>query len=225
MNIEDTLEELYSCLPGNRTKFNFIMEDMKKRFLRNIKNPIKKQNQQNQNKISFKPNNNSQYLHNISPKNNINNKFDKNNNLHYKPRIFSPYSINNNIKETVSSIKNDQNINYKPIKIQEINHYNTQRNFYQGPNRLNSYGNNYNKKLSNGFQGTIPDALLINPKPLRTNSQHKLLSDTHANCNYYYPEKNSNIYDGDIDREGNGWHNQANNIMFNTSDNFFNQKK
>ena len=227
MNIEDTLEELYSCLPGNRNKFNYIMEDMKKRFLRNIKNPTKKQNQQNQYKSS-NPNNNSQYLQSVSSKNNINNKYDKINNLNFKPKIVSPYSINNNIKETLSSIKNEQNINYKPIKIQDnINHYNTQRNFYPGQNRINSNGkgNNYKRKASNGFRGTIPDALLINPKPLRTNSQQKLLSDTHANCNQYYPEKNSNIYDGDFDRDGNGWHNQANNIMFNTSENFFNQNK
>ena len=229
MNIEDTIEELYSCLPGDRKKFNLIMEDMKKRFLRNVKNPNKNKTQQNQYKISFQPNRHPQYLQNISPKNNVNNKFDKINNLKYKPNIFNPYTnnpINTNIKETISSIKNEPNINYRPIKIQEnINHYNTQRNFYPQPNRLNNIESNYRKKVSNGFHGTLPDALLINPKPLRTNSQQKLLSDTHANCNYYYPEKNSNIYDGDIDREGNGWHNQANNIMFNTSDNFFTGNK
>ena len=55
MNIEDTIEELYSCLPGDRKKFNLIMEDMKKRFLRNVKNPNKNKTQQNQYKISFQP--------------------------------------------------------------------------------------------------------------------------------------------------------------------------
>ena len=30
MNIEDTIEELYSCLPRDRNKFNLIMDDIKK---------------------------------------------------------------------------------------------------------------------------------------------------------------------------------------------------
>ena len=94
--------------------------------------------------------------------------------------------------------------------------------------RINNFSRINKKSVSNGFkgfQGTIPDALLINPKPFRTNSQQKLLSDTHANCNFYYPEKNSDLDQGDSDVNGNGWHNQANNIMFNTSDNFFIRNK
>ncbi len=222
MNIEDTLEELYSCLPNDRNKFNLIMEDMKNNFLRKVK----KQSQNNiiRNKISLRPKN-QQFFQNNLQNQNIQNKFNKNNNLNYQQNNFNPYPINNynkEIKDTISTFKNEPNNNYKPIKIQDnSNHYNTQRNFYPQQNRVNNFMGGNKKNISNGFKGTLPDALLINPKPLRTYSQQKLLSDTHANCNFYYPEKNSNIYGEDIDQDGNGWHNQANNIMFNTNDNFF----
>ena len=217
MNIEDTLEELYSCLPRDRNKFNMIMEDMKKRFLRNVKN----KNQSNQYKTSFKLKN-PPYFQNDSPNPNFKNKLDIAKNLNYNPNYSFPFQTTTNNKETIPSIKNEKNINYKPIKLQEnAMHYNTQRNFYPEQRRKNNFEENEKKNASNGFHGTLPDALYINPKPLRTNSQQKILSDTHANCNFYYPEKNSNIYEGEIDRDGNGWHNQANNIMFNTNDNFF----
>ena len=217
MNIEDTLEELYSCLPRDRNKFNMIMEDMKKRFLRNVKN----KNQSNQYKTSFKLKN-PPYFQNNSPNPNFKNKLDIAKNLNYNPNYSFPFQTTTNNKETIPSIKNEKNINYKPIKIQEnAIHYNTQRNFYPEQRRKNNFEENEKKNASNGFHGTLPDALYINPKPLRTNSQQKILNDTHANCNFYYPEKNSNIYEGEIDRDGNGWHNQANNIMFNTNDNFF----
>ena len=217
MNIEDTLEELYSCLPRDRNKFNMIMEDMKKRFLRNVKN----KNQSNQYKTSFKLKS-PPYFQNNSPNSNFKNKLDIAKNLNYNPNYSFPFQTTTNNKETIPSIKNEKNINYKPIKLQEnAMHYNTQRNFYPEQRRKNNFEENEKKNASNGFHGTLPDALYINPKPLRTNSQQKILSDTHANCNFYYPEKNSNIYEGEIDRDGNGWHNQANNIMFNTNDNFF----
>ena len=217
MNIEDTLDELYSCLPRDRNKFNMIMEDMKKRFLRNVKN----KNQSNQYKTSFKLKN-PPYFQNNSPNPNFKNKLDIAKNLNYNPNYSFPFQTTTNNKETIPSIKNEKNINYKPIKLQEnAMHYNTQRNFYPEQRRKNNFEENEKKNASNGFHGTLPDALYINPKPLRTNSQQKILSDTHANCNFYYPEKNSNIYEGEIDRDGNGWHNQANNIMFNTNDNFF----
>ena len=39
---ENTIEELYSCLPNNRKKFNAIMDSMKRRFLKNdLKSQIK----------------------------------------------------------------------------------------------------------------------------------------------------------------------------------------
>ena len=220
MNIEDTIEELYSCLPGDRNKFNLIMEDMKKKFLQNIKKPNKKSQI---NKISFNQNN-RQNLSNHSPTNNYNNNLNLN--LNSKPNPFTSFNINNNNKESLPYYKYEPNLNYKPIKMQDnSNYFNTQRNIYSEQTRLNNFNRIHNKNLSNGFQVTLPDALLINPKPLRTNSQQNLLSDTHANCNFYYPEKNKDVYEGDIDIDGNGWHNQANNIIFNTNDNFYIKNK
>ena len=219
MNIEDTIEELYSCLPRDRNKFNLIMDDMKKRFLRKVKNPNRSQNKLDQNKITFQPKN-QQFLQNNLPARNYSNKIIKKNNLNYSPFLTNNY--NKEIKDTIPSSPFEQNVNYKPIKIQEnLNNFNSQRNFYPEQNRLNNFLGGNKKNISNGFHGTLPDALLINPRPLRTNSQQKLLSDTHANCNFYYPEKGSNLYEEIIDRDGNGWHNQANNIMFNTNDKFF----
>ena len=223
MNIEDTIEELYSCLPRDRNKFNLIMDDMKKRFLRKVKNPNRSQNKLDQNKITFQPKN-QQFLQNNLPARNYSNKIIKKNNLNYSPFLTNNY--NKEIKDTIPSSPFEQNVNYKPIKIQEnLNNFNSQRNFYPEQNRLNNFLGGNKKNISNGFHGTLPDALLINPRPLRTNSQQKLLSDTHANCNFYYPEKGSNLYEEIIDRDGNGWHNQANNIMFNTNDNFFTGNK
>ena len=224
MNIEDTIEELYSCLPRDRNKFNLIMDNMKKRFLRNVKKPNKSQNKFEQNKIEFQPKN-QQFIKNNLSSQNYSNKFIKKNNLNFNPFLNNNY--NKEIKDTIPSSPFEQNINYKPIKIQEnLNYYNnTQRNFHPEQKRLNNFLGGNKKNISNGFHGTLPDALLINPRPLRTNSQQRLLSDTHANCNFYYPEKNSNLYEEFIDRDGNGWHNQANNIMFNTNDNFFIRNK
>ena len=57
---ENTIEDLYSCLPNNRTKFNLIMDSMKRRFLKmDLKSQIKeketkKQKNQNQNKRKSK---------------------------------------------------------------------------------------------------------------------------------------------------------------------------
>ena len=224
MPIEETIEELYSCLPGDRKKFNMIMENMKKRFL-TAKNA--KQAKSNQIKVPFQPfqqNNNQKnnFLANndFSPKNNINNNL---NNKSNPINAFKLNNTNNNIRDSFPSLRFEQNINYNPIKIQDTrNHYNTQRNFYKEERRINDYDN---KRINmNAFKGTIPDALLVSPKPLRTNSQQKLLSDTHANCNFYYPEIN-NAGEGDIDINGNGWHNQANNIMFNTDENFYKGNK
>ena len=219
MNLEDTIEELYSCLPRDRNKFNLIMDDMKKRFLRKVKNPNKSQNKPDQNKITFQSKN-QQFLKNNLSGQYYSNKFNKKNNLNFN--TFLNNNNNKEIKDTIPSSPFEQNTNYKPIKIQEnLNNYNTQRNFYPEQTRLNNFLGGNKKNVSNGFHGTLPDALLINPRPLRTNSQQKLLSDTHANCNFYYPDKNSNLYEEIIDRDGNGWHNQANNIMFNTNENFF----
>ena len=201
---EDTIEELYSCLPNNRTKFNQIMNSMKKRFLKtDLKSQIKEKT----------------------------NKMDKLQNRRKSKPLFSyrqtqnsPTKITEGIR--LSSKRNEQNIN--PNIQNNLNNFNlrTQRtNFFPQKQEMNiniNKNNNYSRKrsMSNGFKGTLPDALLISPRPLRTNSKQKLLLDTHANCNNFFPERNI-FYGNDFDNAGNGWHNQANNIMYNTKENFY----
>ena len=220
--LEETVEELYSCLPNNRHKFNIIMENMKRSFLRNIKSQNQTKFKSNQYKLAYQINNPYQHQYfipsNSSPNNY--NKFSKKNKninyLNYKKKTINEVKMNNNI-DIAPSKKYGRNINYNKIKMNEgnLNHYNTQRNFYH----VNEKKNRNSKK--NGFKVTIPDALLVNPKPLRTNSQQKLLSDTHANVNHYCPEKKNDVYEVDNDRDGNGWHNKTNNIMLNTNENFY----
>ena len=197
---ENTIEELYSCLPNNRNKFNQIMDSMKRRFLKkDIINQIKT----NSCKITKNQNNR------------------KSNNLFsYRPSHNSPTKIND-INQLFLN-RNEQNMN--PNIQNNINNFNlrTQRNnYYPSPKQeINKNNFSHKRSMSNGFQGTLPDALLINPKPLRTTSKQKVIMDTHANCNNFYPEANI-FYGNDIDNVGNGWHNQANNIMFNTKEKFF----
>ena len=197
---ENTIEELYSCLPNNRNKFNSIMDSMKKRFVKNDINTFSKFNL------------------NKTPK--VNKKRPSKNLFSYREIPNSPAKIKDVNKLTIR--KNEQNFN---PKIQ--NNYNdvkTQRNLFSTFNQnTNNINVNHKRNISNGFQGTLPDALLMNPRPLRTSSRQKILLDTHANSNNFYPNRNI-FYSNDSRNEGNGWHNQANNIMFNTNENFFQWK-
>ena len=201
---EDTIEELYSCLPNNRTKFNQIMNSMKKRFL---KTDLKSQIKEKSNKITK-----TQTRRKSKPL------------FSYRQTQNSPTKITEGIQ--LSSKRNEQNMN--PNIQNNINNFNlrTQRtNFFPQKQEINININKNNncshkRSMSYGFKGTLPDALLISPRPLRTNSKQKLLLDTHANCNNFFPERNI-FYGNDFDNTGNGWHNQANNIMYNTKENFY----
>ena len=222
IQLEETIEELYSCLPNNRHKFNIIMENMKKSFLRNIKSQNQTKFANNKYNLAYqinKPYRLQNFIPNNSSRNNysmFNNKIKNLNNLNYKPNAFNAFKMNNNL-DIIPSKKLGRNMNYKPIKRNEgnLNHYNTQRNFYHANEKKSRNSKKY------GFKGTLPDALLVNPKPLLTNSHQKLHSDTHANVSHYCPEKKNDIYEGDNDKDGNGWQNKANNIMLNTNENFY----
>ncbi len=202
---ENTIEELYSCLPNNRTKFNQIMDSMKIRFL---KTDTKSQIKEKSSKLSK-----------------AHNKRKSKPFFSYRPSQNSPTKI----PELNQLKKNEQNMN--PNIQSNINNFNlrTQRTTFNPIKQevninINKTNNNYAHKrsMSNGFafQGTLPDALLISPRPLKTNSNQKLLLDTHANCNNFFPERNI-FYENDFDNAGSGWHNQANNIMYNTKENFY----
>ena len=197
---ENTIEELYSCLPNNRNKFNSIMDSMKKRFIKNDINTFSKFNL------------------NKTPK--VNKKRPSKNLFSYREIPNSPAKIKDVNKLTFR--KNEQNFN--PNIQNNYNDVKTQRNLFSTFNQnTNNINVNHKRNISNGFQGTLPDALLMNPRPLRTSSRQKILLDTHANSNNFYPNRNI-FYSNDSRNEGNGWHNQANNIMFNTNGNFFQLK-
>ena len=197
---ENTIEELYSCLPNNRNKFNSIMDSMKKRFIKNDINTFSKFNL------------------NKTPK--VNKKRPSKNLFSYREIPNSPAKIKHVNKLTFR--KNEQNFN--PNIQNNYNDVKTQRNLFSTFNQnINNINVNHKRNISNGFQGTLPDALLMNPRPLRTSSRQKILLDTHANSNNFYPNRNI-FYSNDSRNEGNGWHNQANNIMFNTNENFFQWK-
>jgi len=197
---ENTIEELYSCLPNNRNKFNSIMDSMKKRFIKNDINTFSKFNL------------------NKTPK--VNKKRPSKNLFSYREIPNSPAKIKDVNKLTFR--KNEQNFN--PNIQNNYNDVKTQRNLFSTFNQnINNINVNHKRNISNGFQGTLPDALLMNPRPLRTSSRQKILLDTHANSNNFYPNRNI-FYSNDSRNEGNGWHNQANNIMFNTNENFFQLK-
>ena len=195
---ENTIEELYSCLPNNRKKFNAIMDSMKRRFLKNdLKSQIKEKSCKTQtNQIKRK----------------------SKNLFSYRPSQNTPTKIDDIYKLTFRT--NQQNLN---TNIQNKINFNfrTQRdNFFPKKQDINNNKFSHKRSMSNGFQGTLPDALLISPRPLRTNSKLKIMMDTHANCNNFYPKQNI-FYGTDVDNVGNGWHNQANNIMICTNENSY----
>ena len=195
---ENTIEELYSCLPNNRKKFNAIMDSMKRRFLKNdIKSQIKEKSCKTQtNQIKRK----SKNLFSYRPSQNIPTKIDDIYKLTFRT---NQQNLNPNIQNKI-------NFNFR-----------TQRdNFFPKKQDINNNKFSHKRSMSNGFQGTLPDALLISPRPLRTNSKLKIMMDTHANCNNFYPEQNI-FYGTDVDNVGNGWHNQANNIMICTNENSY----
>ncbi len=60
-------------------------------------------------------------------------------------------------------------------------------------------------------------------KPFQPKSSHKIVSDVHANTKYYYPEEFhslTNDYNRQKDME---WNNRANNIIYNTMRNNWNE--
>ena len=202
---ESTIEELYSCLPNNRRKFNSIMDSMKRRFLKIDTNPYSKNIS---NHLKTKKNTKKRSSKNVFSFRQIPNSPTKINDV-------NQLTFKKNVQNVNPNIQN--NINYNDFK--------TPRNIFSPFKQENNNNKFFHKRaMSNGFQGTLPDALLINPRPFRTNSKQKMLTDTHANCNYFYPDRNI-FYGQENDNDGNAWHNQANNIMFKTNENFFNGNK
>ena len=204
-NVSETNDFLYMTenkyfvdKTGLLEKFNAIMDSMKRRFLKNdLKSQIKEKSCKTQtNQIKRK----SKNLFSYRPSQNIPTKIDDIYKLTFRT---NQQNLNPNIQNKI-------NFNFR-----------TQRdNFFPKKQDINNNKFSHKRSMSNGFQGTLPDALLISPRPLRTNSKLKVMMDTHANCNNCYAEQNI-FYGTDVENVGNGWHNQANNIMICTNENSY----
>ena len=214
---ENTIEELYSCLPNNRTKFNQIMDSMKKRFTQtDLKSQIKEKSSKIskvQNKRKSKP------LFSYRQSQNSPTKVTEINQLSSKK---NEQNMNPNIQNNINSfnLKTQRTTFYPQKQEMHMNNMNNINNINNININKNINDNTHKRSMSNGFKGSLPDALLISPRPLRTTSKQKLLMDTHANCNNFFPDGNI-FYGNDFDNVGNGWHNQANNIMYHTKENFY----
>ena len=199
--VNKIVQELYTCLPDDRNKFNSIMENLKVKFLSSPNSP-----QINYN-IKFPTTNySSQILKdnlinstNIPPiKNNIN----INNNTN---------CINNNNPEIYSSLNPLKvNYNFQPINLPT---YNVQNKQYDSIN--NDELGDYININNNGFHtGTFNENNFYD---------NKIQNDIHANVKYYYPEEyNSQINDNK--NQNNDWNmNQINNnnIIYGSKNNLY----
>ena len=202
--VNKIVQDLYTCLPNDRNKFNSIMENLKVKFLSSPNSP-----QINYNIKLSNTNYSSQLLkeslintNNIpSIKNNIN----INNNANY---------INNNtdINSSLNPLK--LNYNFQPINLPT---YNVQNKQYDSINNdeLGDYININNINNNNGFHtGTFNVNNLY---------ENKIQNDIHANVKYYYPEEYNSQFN-DNKNQNNDWNmNQINNnnLMYGSKNNFY----
>ena len=214
--INETIQVIYSCLPDDRNKFNILMDQLKKQFLFPKKNPsnfnqinnnIPYQNLNNQQNI-FSPSQNQFLINNMNPINQYN--FQNNDNK--SPQMRQDNNFNDYNKPQQQKVIP----NFKPINLQSIENNNN-----YGKNQENYYNNRCNNFVRNNYKNTLPERELLTRKPLRTNSLPKKYNDTHANVKFYYPEDYTSLYEGNNDTDHLEWHNQANNIMLNTNNNFY----
>ena len=197
--VNKIVQELYTCLPNDKNKFNSIMENLKMQFL-SSPNSI----QLNYNIKSPDTNYSSQLLKenlinstNIPPiKNNIN----INNNINY---------INNttDINSSLNPLK--ENYNFQPINLPT---YNVQNKQYDSIN--NDELGDYININNNGFHtGTFNENNLY---------ENKIQNDMHANLKYYYPEEyNSQFNDKNQNNDWNMNQINNNNLMYGSQNNFY----
>ena len=201
--VNKIVQELYTCLPNDRNKFNSIMENLKEKFLSssnnrnlnyNIKLPSSSFTSQIMNDNLIKSNS----LPNINNNINTNNTNYLNNSSDINPSL-------NPLKEFS---------NFQPINLPT---YNVQNKQYESLNNdeLGDYININN--INNTYQtGTFNDNLYDN----------NIKNDIHANCKYYYPEEyNTQINDNkyqNIDLNNNKYNNT--NLMYGSKSNFYKNK-
>jgi hypothetical protein len=166
--INKIVDELYTCLPNDRNKFNNIMENLKQQFLSTGNKAM-----------NFKGFTNSQLINeNLIDINNINNQNYKANSLN---------NVNNliNNSDSISSLNPLKGLNnLQPIVLPTLNIKNKKNDSLNNEDLGDAINiNNMNKDYQIG---------LYNENKYDNNIKH----DVHANCKYYYPEEyNSQIND------------------------------
>lgn len=158
--VNKIVEELYTCLPNDRNKFNNIMENIKNQFL----------NSGNKNKGL--PGYGSQLINeNSIDNNNINNQNYKTNSMNNLNNL-----INNT--ESTSSINPLRAINnLQPITLPTLNIKNKKNDSLNNENLGDIINiNNINKEYQAGLYN-------------ENNYENNIKNDIHANCKYYYPEE------------------------------------
>ena len=194
--VNKIVQELYSCLPNDRKKFNSIMDNLKVKFL-SSSNPSKK----NYDLKILNTNHSSQLMsENVNTTNNILPiKNNNNNNINY---------LNNSLENNSPANPLKVMSNFEPINLPT---FNVQNNQYDEIN--NDDLGDYINLNTNGYQsGAFNENYYENKKQ----------NDMHANCKYYYPEEyNSQFSDNKI--QNSDWNNKvnSNNLMYGSKNNFY----
>ena len=196
--VNKIVQELYTCLPNDRNRFNSIMENLKEKFL-SFSN-----NQQTNHNIKLPNTNYSSQL--------VNENIIKSNNI---PPIKNNINNNQNYLNNSSDINSSLNplksiSNFQPINLPTFNVKNKQ---YEAINNdeLGDYIN-----LNNDYHhtGTFNENLYEN----------KIQNDVHANLKYYYPEEYNSQYN-DNKMQNTDWNinqiNNNNNLMYSSKNNFY----
>ena len=199
--VNKIVDELYSCLPNDRNKFNLIMENLKQKFLSSPNNNIR---------INYSPkfhtkSYTSQLINENIKANSIPNIQNNNINNPNNPN----YLTNNNIEinstfNPLKEISNFQPINLPPFNAPNKN-YETLNNNENGD--FININNEYQSQLFN-----------------ENRYENKIQNDMHANFKYYYPEEYNSQFNDNNKNQNIDWKmNQinTNNIMYGSQNNFY----
>lgn len=191
--INDVLEELYSCLPNDRKKFNDIMANLKVKFLSETQN-----NNINQNSGVFepKPNHMKESIGNnfypgyMGSSEGIPQKAIPN----FKPISLQSYVPQNNIKPEEYGMNNEEK---KP----------------EDPNNINFSGNKYSQTFNTLQSNNNNNYMNMNNNYMNSNYNTNINTEIHANLQHYYPDDYNAMYQNDKKVEHNNnipsnWKNQ-----------------
>ena len=167
--VNKIVDELYTCLPNDRIKFNNIMENLKQQFL------------SNPNKLMNYNKGLTGYSAQLINENSIDN-----NNPNYKAKSLNNINnlININNTESISSLNPLKALNnLQPINLPTLNVKNKKNDSLNNEDLGDIINiNNINKDYQIGLYNE--------------NKYENIKNDTHANRKYYYPEEyNSQIND------------------------------